>query len=226
LVERAIRKFATLAAPSVAPVPDDGPAAALIVIASEAGFVGGVNTRRIDRAQEVQGAGEAPVIGGRRAVIAAAEGGIAPGRRCPRPRAATASPRIPDACRGRWRGGGGAPHLGAPRRRGGSRGRPPPDLAARRSRRRDCVARRAAAPSAARRPARGGEGPATEHRFAEIADAPMGSLAAENVARLRAIDAALRAIDDGLEKLTRIERREAGPDHRRHPRRRHRGRAV
>jgi F-type H+-transporting ATPase subunit gamma len=50
------------------------------------------------------------------------------------------------------------------------------------------------------------DGLAEEYLFAQVADALMESLASENSARLRAMDAASRNIDDRIEKLTRQER--------------------
>jgi F-type H+-transporting ATPase subunit gamma len=202
IVERAIRDIAPLdgatgEAEAAAPV--------LLVIASENGFVGGFNTRILDKALEERRPQERLFVVGRRGQIAAAEREVDPddavamssrrdgvtalARRVAKRIAGATSVRLASA---RWQSG--ANHrielrqvipLDLPEGEGAS----PLD-----------------APLHHLPPGELLDGLAQEYLFAEIADALMESLASENAARLRTMDAASRNIDDRLEKLRREER--------------------
>jgi F-type H+-transporting ATPase subunit gamma len=202
IVERAIRDIAPLVG---APGAAEAAVPVLLVIASENGFVGGFNMRVLDRALEERREGERLFVVGRRGQIAAAErevdpddgvamstrkDGVTPlARRVAKRIAGATAVRLVSA---RWLSG--ASHrievrkvlpLDLPHEVGFSRldaplhHLPPGELL---------------------------DGLAQEYLFAEIADALMESLASENAARLRTMDAASRNIDERLERLKREER--------------------
>ena len=202
IVERAIRDVAPLdgatgKAEAAAPV--------LLVIASENGFVGGFNTRILDLALERRHSGDHLFVVGRRGQIAAAERGVDPddavamssrrdgvtplARRVAKRIAGATSVRVVSA---RWEAG--ANH------RVELREVLPLDLP------RGGLDSRLDAPLHHLPPGELLDGLAKEYLFAEIADALMESLASENAARLRTMDAASRNIDDRLERLKREER--------------------
>ena len=202
IVERAIREIAPLDGQG----PPQGPASAiLLVIASENGFVGGFNTHLLDRALAERRPGERLIVVGRRGQIAAAERDVDPddalamssrrdgvtplARRVAKRIAGASSVRLVSA---RWESG--ANH------RIEVRQVLPLDLP------QGDLTSRLDAPLHHLPPGELLDGLAQEYLFAEIADALMESLASENAARLRTMDAASRNIDDRLEKLQREER--------------------
>jgi F-type H+-transporting ATPase subunit gamma len=206
IVERAIAEVAPLAAPRSGRAegrsPEDG--RVLLVITSENGFVGGFNNRLIDHALGARETGEPLAIVGRRGQIAATERHVAPDLTFPmtsRAQGVTAlarriAARLSDATTvrvvfARYRSGASFDletrqvlPLGAVSTPGAAALPPlhhlPPDV---------LLAELG-----------------SEYLFAEIAHALMESLASENGARLRTMDAATHNIDDKLEKLRRDER--------------------
>lgn len=202
IVERAIRDIAPL---DGAAAPAEAAAPVLLVIGSENGFVGGFNARLLERALAERRPGERLFIVGRRLQIAATEGAVDPddtvamssrrdgvtplARRVAKRIAGANSVRLVSA---RWETG--ANH------RIEVRQILPLDLPR---------WHRARPLDAPLHHLPGGElldGLAQEYLLAEIADALMESLASENAARLRTMDAASRNIDDRLERLRREER--------------------
>lgn len=204
IVEKAIRELAPLdgasgGAGTAPPV--------LLVVASENGFVGGFNARLIDASLAARRPGERLVVIGRRGQVVAAERDVDPeevigmssrrdgvtplARRLALRIAGAASVRIVSA---RWQNG--ANH------RIEMRSVLPIDLLpGDPNSRYDAPLHHLPAGELL-------DGLAQEYLFAEIADALMESLASENAARLRTMDAASRNIDDRLERLGR-ERRAA-----------------
>ncbi|RME97503.1 MAG: hypothetical protein D6773_15685, partial [Alphaproteobacteria bacterium] len=187
-------------APRSADAPGDG-GAALLVIGSELGFVGGFNARLIRRAQDVVGPRERVVLIGRRGQTTATEQGLEFVEGLPmitHPAAASAAAlriaeRLEEAGEVRLlhtRHERSAMPAAVLRTilpvsvegRGGGTASPPlhhlpPEKLLR------LLAR--------------------EYLFAEIAAALVESLAAESVVRMRTLDAASRNISDRLERLTR-----------------------
>ncbi len=206
IVERGIREISPLAGSPAADSSDAGPAQdVLVVITSENGFVGGFNNRLVEKALDVRRPGEALFVVGRRGQITASELGVEPqaaftmssrrdgvtplARRIARKLARVASARVVAA-----RPASGAGY----------------EVSVRQVLPLELAQASAAAPLDApihHLPvAELLEGLASEYLFAELADALMESLASENAARLRTMDAAARNIDERLEKLTRQER--------------------
>lgn len=207
VVEDAIAEGAVLV-PEVTGVPDlFGPprAAALIVVCSEHGFVGAYNERLLDRAEAERGQGQALLVVGQRGAMLAAERGLEVARNFSmathiggvlgitrRVVAALVDVTTADVLFGCYRRGGD------------------PDLQLRRilpletslltgSQRRSPPLHHLKPEALLRRLAR-------EYLFAEITRALMESLASENSARLRAMEAADHNIGERLEKFRRRER--------------------
>jgi len=206
IVGRAIQEISPLAAGcglSAENAPDEG--AVLLVITAENGFVGGFNNRLIETALEARRPEERLFIVGRRGQIAALErdikadapfamtsrrDGVTPlARRIGKHLSNTAGARIVFA-----RSTSGANY----------------DIEVR-----QVLPLHVPEPSATNPldaplhhlpPSELLEGLAAEYLFGEIANALMQSLASENAARLRTMDAASRNIDDRLRKLEGEER--------------------
>lgn len=200
IVERAITEIAPLAS---APEPTGaGGARVLVLVASQNGFVGGFNERLVDEVLSVRDPNETLIVVGRRGETALSGRDIAPDRvfsmtsraagvtRLARQIAAQLSDvdtaRIVHA---RHAGGADyaptirqvlplAPDVAVPVGPPPLHHLPPDRLLAALS---------------------------SEYLFAEVAHALMDSLASENAARLRTMDAASSNIDDRLDKLHRAE---------------------
>ncbi|MBW4982732.1 F0F1 ATP synthase subunit gamma [Mameliella sp. CS4] len=197
---------------SIAPLETTGPSAAaadgsavLIVLTSENGFVGGFNTRLVERAARVRLDDEQLFLVGRRGQVSADERGLVADHvfgMTSRAGAVTALARRIVALA---QGTGAVRVLHADHRPGSA-------FEIKETR---ILPLEAARPKGAKTP----EPPiiqmppqqllqqlAWEYLFAEIASALMQSLAAENVERLRTMDAASRNIEDRLDTLKRQER--------------------
>lgn len=203
IIERAIADVAPGAPHREADRPDD--ASILLVIASENGFVGGFNTRMIEQAQTCRNADERLILVGRRGAVTASENGLSVERSfamTARVRGVTALARRITGCLSEVR----AARIAFARRGSGASYDPIV--------RRVLPLGRPSAPATGPMPS-----PLThlhpptlmaalsrEYLFAEIAHALMESLASENAARMQAMDAASRNIDDRLDHLRRDER--------------------
>lgn len=206
IVDRAIREVLPLAAAHDRPFArPEGADAVLIVITSENGFVGGFNNRLVERALEVWRPEERLIVVGRRGQIAASEKEVQPAagfNMTSRREGVTALARrigavVSEAMAARL-------VFARPERGVGY------EIELRQVLPLDLPYEGRAAPLDAPLhhlpPMELIEGLAAEYLFAEIADALMASLSAENAARLRTMDAASRNIDERLEKLTREAR--------------------
>lgn len=206
IVERAIREISPIAGYALPDMDEAGHgSAAVVAVTSENGFVGGFNTQLIDRALEVREPGQRLIIVGRRGEVAASERGIdiddAIAMTSRRDGVTALSRRL-----ARRLSGATAVQLIFAR---------PTDSAGYQVEDRKVLpldaptavsTSRLDAPLYHLPPDELIEGLAREYLLAEIADALMESLASENAARLRTMDAASRNIDERLEKLTREER--------------------
>jgi F-type H+-transporting ATPase subunit gamma len=207
IIERAIRETSPLLDPGPRSRGDasEAHAAVLLVVTSENGFVGGFNSRLIDKALEVRKPGERLFIVGRRGQITASErnveadadfamasrrdGVTALARRVGRRVTKAAAARIVFARPGSARAFEIDVRRVLPLDVPHASGADPLD-----------------APLHHLPASELFDGLASEYLFAEIADALMASLASENATRLHTMDAASRNIDDRLEKLVRDER--------------------
>ncbi|WP_343079950.1 F0F1 ATP synthase subunit gamma [Ostreiculturibacter nitratireducens] len=177
----------------------------LIAVGSEHGFVGGFNQQLIDRVRSEMEEGEALIVVGRRGEARAREVGLAVERSFPMtsnvagitPLARRISARLTEASSAR---------IAFARYRHGAAY----DVTIKRvlplKRSLTGSAAKDAAPLHHLPLARLMQGLASEYLFAEVADALVESLASENAARLRTMEAASRNIEDKLDKLRRDER--------------------
>jgi F-type H+-transporting ATPase subunit gamma len=179
----------------------------LLAVTSENGFVGGFNTRLIDTVENVRDPDERLLVVGRRGQITGDERGIAPDAAFPMtsrrdgvtPLAQRIARQLAEVEGARLiyaRSRGGAAYEVEVRRV------LPLDLPVSGN----APASPLDAPLHHLAPDELLAGLAGEYLFAQIADALMESLAAENAARLATMDAASRNIDDRLDKLRREER--------------------
>jgi F-type H+-transporting ATPase subunit gamma len=208
---RAYRKIIERAITGVAPlvedksVPDPSDECVLIVVASENGFVGGFNTRIVEHAARARKENEKLLLIGRRGHLTAQEHGLRPDRALSM--AARAQEITPLARRvaSGLANARAARILSARYRPGanfeiGETQVLPLDTAL-------LPVDAPREPPLHQLPPRTLlESLAREYLFAELAAALMESLASENGARLRTMDAASHNIDDRLEKLQRKER--------------------
>lgn len=206
VIEDAIVESAALLPDTDVQAPAGQPAdgGALLVVCSEHGFVGGFNERLLDRAVAGRNAGQGLVIVGRRGAALAAERGLEVDRSFPmathvggvlgvtrRVAEYLAAVSAADVVFGSYRRGGNFEPEATrilpldPTLLVGSKRRSPPlhHLAP------DALLQRLA----------------SEYLFAEITRAVMESLASENGARLRVMEAADHNIGDKLEALRRSE---------------------
>lgn len=200
------RAIADIAPEGVAGSPSPSESApVLLLVTSEHGFVGGFNTRLVEHAAQDRATDERLIVVGRRGQVAAAEAGLPVDMAFPMtsrvdgitPLARRIAARVSDVGRARiasaWHGTGAACRIAS---------HPVLPLG-------DLLpgAAPAAWPPLRHLPAaRLLQDLAAEYLFARIADALMESFASENGARLMAMDAASRNIDDRLETLRREER--------------------
>lgn len=197
-IERAIAEISPLAKPPAQPV-DDG-ARVLVVITSQNGFAGGFNERMVDVALAERDAEEQLIVVGRRGEVALAERKLTPEAAYPMTSRAAGVTQLARRISSRLSGLASVRVVHA-RHKGGAdyepRVRPvlPLTLGAQES--------ITAPPLHHLPPGRLIAALASEYLFAEVADALMDSLASENAARLRTMDAASRNIDDKLERLQR-----------------------
>ncbi len=208
---RAYREIIERAISGVAPLmrEEGEPAAAgesvLIVVTSENGFVGGFNSRLIEAAEKAKTASEKLILVGRRGQITAMEQGVQPDNCCSMVSRAREITPLARRIASRLANTGSARILSARYRPGASfeigETKVLPIDPAR-------LMKGAAKdpPLHQLPPERLLSSLAQEYLFAELAAALMESLAGENGARLRTMDAAWRNIDDRLEKLQRKER--------------------
>lgn len=212
-VERAVAEVSALvpgrsAAGGTGKEDAEGAAAAaaahLLVVTSENGFVGGFNNRLIDAALEAREPGGPLIVVGRRGQTVLAERGVAPDLAVSMTASVSGVTALARRLTARLGSVGRASLVFARYRPGAAFAvetrpvlplpAPPPED------------RPASAPLHHLPPADLLDALAGEYLFAEIADALMESLAAENGARLRTMDAASRNIEDRLETLHRQER--------------------
>jgi F-type H+-transporting ATPase subunit gamma len=201
VVERAIGEIAPVVAwPEMRETRDRQEAGLLLVITSQNGFAGGFNERLADVAMAERRPDERLIVVGRRGEIALAERGITPDRAYAMTSRAAGVTQLARRVSNRLAGLSSARIVHA--HHTGGAGYDPQ------------VRRVLPLPHKDR--AKDGDVPlhhlparrlmealASEFLFAEVADALMDSLASENAARLRTMDAASRNIDDRLERLRR-----------------------
>ena len=176
----------------------------LIVVTSENGFVGGFNNRLVERAARLRQEGERLILVGRRGQVAAAERGMEPDRVFGMTSRAGGVTALARRIAAGVKGAGAVRLLYAGHRPGAAfEIEEKPVLPLDEARQKGAVP--PVPPLFQLPPETLLERLSWEYLFAEIAAALMESLASENGARLRTMDAAARNIEDRLEKLRREE---------------------